>query len=980
MASSTKTFTIKINGVDTAIKSVNELEDSVKQLENELNTAEFGSENFDQLRSDLVAASSHLETFKQSVEPITNSQIADGFLKMGEAAAGAVGLIGTGLIAFGASSEDVEKVQAKLQGVTAALQSVQMITEGLNAENVRSISLALQSAEAWVQTGTAAKAATTAGATGIKGLGQSFVGFGKALLSNPIFLIAAVITGILAATGNLEKTLKVIGGTLAKVFEPFGDILKRVSKDFKPLIDAAIEFLPPLIQISTLSSRILLPVFKALLPVIDALSGAIEFFANGLSNMANVVSTSVTSLTDFIGITNSSKDAQEDFDATIEASIKYQTEYEEAIGRTNRAKERELEVLKASGASAKEVNKAELELLKTKSDQIKAELDYAVALYKRIEAAGQLKAVSEDQLKSLVELNQKYLDAANAVVVKEKEIDTERKQSAADRAKENKDALDSLKAQIAERLKLSEIGLGLENLDKDLQDLEDKLKKVDQTNIEGILEAQVIEEKIVESRKSILQKNADNAAAKEEEISINLKKELDKRTFIGEAGEKEKARLIKEIDDSLKNNLEVNQSNLNQAKKKLDDDYKKSVEENSKEITKKLEDEAKKSLDIKNAELEGRKKANDKIANNEEISSDERIVATRKSAEIQKEIILNRAEEALIGLKEDSLEYKEVIRKRDEAIVDLAETTQDKIDKIDEDARAKRKAKIMSIASDSVEALSELVNIANQIISSMTAEVDARIEETETRIDALQTFQSDLLTQQETLEQELQSARGQRAEDLLLQINNLSAARSAAAKQEQAQNKILAEQEKKKAELARASAIASAIQTTVQAGLAVATAFTANAAYPIVGVIAALAFVSSLIGSIAAIKNAAKFEKGGEVGGKLHKDGGTMIEAEKGEFVINRKATQNNIGLLKQINSEGSSKTLARKYENGGVVGINSSTFNALNSNSNANVSDNIKQLQSQIDAMANRPVYVSVQDINDGQKGYAKIKNSVSF
>jgi len=754
MAASTKTFTIKINGVDTAIKSVNELEELVVQLENELNSAEFGSENFDQLRSDLVAASSHLETFKQSVEPITSSQIADGFLKMGEAAAGAVGLIGTGLIAFGASSEDVEKVQAKLQGVTAALQSVQMITEGLNAENVRSISLALKSAEAWVQTGTAAKAATTAGATGIKGLGQSFVGFGKALLSNPIFLIAAVITGILAATGNLEKTLKVIGGTLAKVFEPFGDILKRVSKDFKPLIDAAIEFLPPLIQISTLSSRILLPVFKALLPVIDALSGAIEFFANGLSNMANVVSTSVTKLTDFIGITNSSKDAQEDFDATIEASIKYQTEYEEAIGRTNRAKEREIEVLKASGATAKDVNKAELELLKTKSDQIKAELDYAVALYKRIEAAGQLKAVSEDQLKSLVDLNQKYLDAANAVVVKEKEIDTERKQSAADRAKENKDALDSLRAQIAERLKLSDIGLGLANIDDEIQKLEDQLKRVDQTNIAGILEAEVIQEKLVESRKKLLQKNAENAAQKEIEISNNLKKELDKRTLSDE----QRAALELEIADGLKNNLESIQEKLNSEKKKLDTDYELSVKKNSDLIVKHREDQSKKEINLEKAKFEGAKDANDRIANDDERSAAERINAVQKSSDIQSQIIKRSADQALIGLEEDSAEYKTIIVERDNALVKLAEETQDKIDKIDEDAKAKRKAKIMSIASDSVAALSELVNIANQIISSMTAEVDARIEETQARIDSLQTFQSDLLTQQEALEQELQSA------------------------------------------------------------------------------------------------------------------------------------------------------------------------------------------------------------------------------
>ena len=43
---------------------------------------------------------------------------------------------------------------------------------------------------------------------------------------------------------------------------------------------------------------------------------------------------------------------------------------------------------------------------------------------------------------------------------------------------------------------------------------------------------------------------------------------------------------------------------------------------------------------------------------------------------------------------------------------------------------------------------------------------------------------------------------------------------------------------------------------------------------------------------------------GGLIGGKLHKDGGTMIEAEKGEFILNRRAVQS-IGLenLNEMNS-----------------------------------------------------------------------------
>jgi hypothetical protein len=45
-----------------------------------------------------------------------------------------------------------------------------------------------------------------------------------------------------------------------------------------------------------------------------------------------------------------------------------------------------------------------------------------------------------------------------------------------------------------------------------------------------------------------------------------------------------------------------------------------------------------------------------------------------------------------------------------------------------------------------------------------------------------------------------------------------------------------------------------------------------------------------------------KFEKGGVVGGQLHSSGGTLIEAERGEYVVNRHATAEYLPVLKAIN------------------------------------------------------------------------------
>lgn len=69
---------------------------------------------------------------------------------------------------------------------------------------------------------------------------------------------------------------------------------------------------------------------------------------------------------------------------------------------------------------------------------------------------------------------------------------------------------------------------------------------------------------------------------------------------------------------------------------------------------------------------------------------------------------------------------------------------------------------------------------------------------------------------------------------------------------------------------------------------------------------AALAAISGGI-QIGIIK-AQKFAKGGEIGGLSHSEGGTVIEAERGEFVVKKSAYQKNKNLVNAINAEDSYK------------------------------------------------------------------------
>jgi hypothetical protein len=70
--------------------------------------------------------------------------------------------------------------------------------------------------------------------------------------------------------------------------------------------------------------------------------------------------------------------------------------------------------------------------------------------------------------------------------------------------------------------------------------------------------------------------------------------------------------------------------------------------------------------------------------------------------------------------------------------------------------------------------------------------------------------------------------------------------------------------------------------------------------------IASLAAAAIATGAqIAIIQNAQppKFADGGMVGGQLHSSGGTLIEAERGEYVINRQSTSDYLPSLKVLNS-----------------------------------------------------------------------------
>ena len=126
---------LKINGVDTAVASIEDLETALSDAKKELKTLQVGSEPFNTLAKDIQGAESKLKTINKELEGLEPQQKAEGFVKLGEGIVGAFAVATTALSAFGVESEDVAQAQLKAQ---------QLITVALGARQIAEASLQIK--------------------------------------------------------------------------------------------------------------------------------------------------------------------------------------------------------------------------------------------------------------------------------------------------------------------------------------------------------------------------------------------------------------------------------------------------------------------------------------------------------------------------------------------------------------------------------------------------------------------------------------------------------------------------------------------------------------------------------------------------------------------------------------------------------------------------------------------------------------------
>lgn len=194
---------------------------------------------------------------------------------------------------------------------------------------------------------------------------------------------------------------------------------------------------------------------------------------------------------------------------------------------------------------------------------------------------------------------------------------------------------------------------------------------------------------------------------------------------------------------------------------------------------------------------------------------------------------------------------------------------------------------------DNIDALNEFVDIG---VSQVDKLVDSWVDGLGRIVDARKEMVDEA---EESLQTEIELAQLGFASNVDIKRKELEEAkklrREAIADQQRAQ----------KIQLAMDSASQISSLTTAAAEY-----FAATSQIPIVGVALAISAITTMFATIAKFKNlakeqsAVKYEKGGWVNGNRHSQGGVHIEAEGGEFVINRNSALKHKTLIEAINKD----------------------------------------------------------------------------
>jgi hypothetical protein len=202
----TVAFDVEVDS-GNSVKTLGSLKEQLAQINEELEQVEIGSKAFTELSDQARSTASEIKTLEKTFEGLEPQQKTEAFLKGFEAISGAVAVTAGTLAIFGVESENVGKIEEKVQGAIAIAIGARAIAEGALQARVAARLVAEKAAAV------ATKAATVAQAA-----------FNLVLNANPIFLLVTVLA---AVTAGIYLFTQAIGDNTEEVEANNKQLLQR---------------------------------------------------------------------------------------------------------------------------------------------------------------------------------------------------------------------------------------------------------------------------------------------------------------------------------------------------------------------------------------------------------------------------------------------------------------------------------------------------------------------------------------------------------------------------------------------------------------------------------------------------------------------------------------------------------------------------------------------------------------------------------
>lgn len=989
--------------------SIDDLNAQLKFFQGEMDGSVAGTEKF-------IASGKKIDELKLKLEALSKTPREQRklFTDLGVSVSSSFTTGAAALSSFGAENENVEKAILKIQQALALVETVRSAIEA--AQLARQAILILQTRQQTAETLNLAAAqqvqATTAESGGkgagllSKGFGavsggiRTAIGavraFGAALLANPVGAITAAIVGLGLVLFALKDKFKPI----QQAFDFLSDATSGLIGFFGNLFSSTEKIKNLFITLLPVIAAPLIPL-AAMVEGVIQLGKAFGFFEDVPSLFESYKNAVISTGKE---IANETKLAERKRKLAVQESnaaiLKEQEDLE--ISRLSitagnedkiyEIKKRQLERERLLNLSRTIV---EARLTQSEIDIIKSGNSEKIALLEqRLKKEGRLNEEAVESLKkfqeSEIELAKENQKEKERLIDKELNISNIRRDLEIQRIEDSNKTSDKIKAveidlqkQLAafqamrakgESVTNEEVILAREKANKAIlaleRALEDERAKIKENTSDILLEQRIKE-----------LENQDTLDAKIRAKDLKLaedKKDLEEQ-------------LVKDIAAFPELEVELREQ-TNAEKLELEKQYNSDVQELREEDFQKQVELENRRLDATKRILDAETEAAESEFNNDSNSYDKRIELLNNFTDDKLESLRLETESAL---KQDGLlaeEREAIIKESENKRLAIIKDSNDKLDKLNKDRKDKEdkdaqdaddkfKEKLNKIASEAKtysDAAFQIFDSINKLITQQEEQqlsvLESRAEKTEELIDKLDSKVQESSDKQKSLSEELADSNEKDRGRIIRQLEREAAREQRLQKQKIKQEEELKKIEEEKRKIKKDQFIrekaASIIQAIISTALATITGFVQGG--PVLAAIAA-ATGAITIATIAA-QPIPEFAKGGFTGEGTKRDHTGFKQAgivHEGEWVAPKWMVDSPrySPVIREMESY-----RYRGYAQGGFVGVSPVTPD------NSLVLNELSKMAQTSLELANRPIFVSVLDINSSQSTNTAIVTSARF